>query len=152
MKQDFTQLHLGVESANECSDNMSSLRKALKAFAEKHEGQLPTSVKWCDILITEGNVSKETFICPYSNVKLGQSSYALNENIISMKLSHIPREVVLLFETSEGWNQVGGAELVTFDNHMLLDEKCFNVILARGRRGNSSKARLHELRWKSENK
>jgi len=42
------------------------------------------------------------------------SNYAINPDVEP----NSPKDVVLLFETKGGWNQFGGEELLTFDNHL----------------------------------
>ncbi len=57
-----------------------------------------------------------------------------------------PLDMVLLFETKAGWNQHGGPELFTFDNH---DPKGGCVLLNDGTvRFVRTKQELHALRWK----
>ena len=57
-----------------------------------------------------------------------------------------PGNVVLLFETKTGWNQHGGPELFTFDNH---DPKGGCVLLNDGTvKFIRTKKELHALRWK----
>jgi hypothetical protein len=54
--------------------------------------------------------------------------------------------MVLLFETKAGWNQHGGPELFTFDNH---DPKGGCVLLNDGTvKFIRTKEELHQLRWK----
>ena len=57
-----------------------------------------------------------------------------------------PPDTVLLFETKGGWNQNGGPELFTFDNHdpkggcVLLNDATVKLI--------RTKEELQQLRWK----
>ena len=51
------------------------------------------------------------FICPER--KTGRSHYAMNPNC----RPDSPADTVLLFESKEGWNQFGGAELITTERH-----------------------------------
>jgi len=134
-------------------------------YANENNGEYPTADKWCDLLIQYADVRPKQFICPKSGAKIGESSFAMNKNIIGKKASEIPPDVVLLFETNFGkdsagrrellgnrgwykflddagvdwireyssakkvykqrWNQVGGPELVTCENH---DGLGFNVL------------------------
>ena len=50
-------------------------------------------------------------VCPSAGH--GKCHYAMNPNC---KMDS-PPDMVLLFETVGGWNQYGGPELFTFDNH-----------------------------------
>ncbi len=71
-----------------------------------------------------------------------RSDYAMNPNC---KLDS-PPETVLLFEAKAGWNQHGGPELFTFDNH---DPKGGLVVFNDGtRRFIRTEAELKQLRWK----
>jgi hypothetical protein len=57
-----------------------------------------------------------------------------------------PRDVVLLFESRAGWNQCGGPELFTFDNH---DPKGGCVMLNNGEvKFIRTEEELKQLRWK----
>ena len=68
--------------------------------------------------------------------------YALNPNC----KPDSPSDMVLLFETKAGWNQQGGSELFTFDNHypkggcVLLNDGTVKFI--------RTKEELNQLRWK----
>lgn len=120
----------------------------------------PTAEKWCDLLVKYLEVKPEEFVCRGADVKIGESSYAMNEDVADKTNSQISPDVVSLFETNFGrdragreellqnrewykafgpeghyrpkwvkeyrasekvyklrWNQVGGPELVTFENH-----------------------------------
>ncbi len=54
----------------------------------------------------------QQFVCP--SARDGRCHYAMNPNCTSDS----PADMVLLFETRPGWNQHGGPELFTFDNHL----------------------------------
>jgi hypothetical protein len=70
------------------------------------------------------------------------SDYALNPNCEP----NSPADTVLLFETKAGWNQHGGPELFTFDNH---DPRGGCVLLNDGTvRFIRTEEELHALRWK----
>jgi len=140
-----------------CQSNMSRLYTSLKGYAINHDGLLPAGPNWCDELLEENNELAAIFVCQYSDGKPGQSSYALNKNVAGQKLSDLPRDTVLLFETTAGWNQVGGPELITTDNHwqVSIDDNHLvgstghcNVIFARGGTQHFPSDKIHELRWK----
>jgi hypothetical protein len=71
-----------------------------------------------------------------------QSDYAMNP---TCKLDS-PADTVLLFETMPGWNQHGGPELFTFNNHdprgglVLLNDGMVKFI--------RTEEELKQLRWK----
>jgi hypothetical protein len=54
---------------------------------------------------------RNAFRCPA--VRDGKCHYAMNPNCTAKS----PPDTVFLFETKAGWNQHGGPELFTFDNH-----------------------------------
>lgn len=123
--------------------NLKGLGTAIIVYAHENNGDLPDSENWCDLLIKEMDVSPLSFRMNDRGIKTGESIYALNENVVDMKLSEIPADVVLLFETNKGikeerttsvlsrgyaeflgiekdykvfenrWNQVGGVEDIT---------------------------------------
>jgi hypothetical protein len=129
---------------------MSELRTSLKGYALNHDGLLPAGPNWCDELLEENDELAAIFVCQNSDGKPGQSSYALNKNVAGQKLSDLPRDTVLLFETTAGWNQVGGPELVTTGNHSLLSTSLCNIIFAHGRTQSFPSDKIHELRWETE--
>jgi len=70
------------------------------------------------------------------------SDYAMNSNCREGS----PDDMVFLFESQPGWNQHGGPELFTFDNH---DPKGGCVLLNDGTvKFIRTKEELHQLRWK----
>ena len=98
--------------AGECASNLEQIRNAVQLYSEQCEGLYPIPNKWCDLLL-EGNClkSEQYFKCPA--LKAGRCHFAINPNCSP----NSPNDVVLLFETKGGWNQYGGSELLTFDNH-----------------------------------
>jgi hypothetical protein len=119
----------------------------MQIYADEYNGMYPTSEKWCDLLVQYLKMESDKFICKGSNAEKGQSSYCLNKNIAGKKSSEIPSETVLLFETKKGWNQVGGPELLTFENH---DGKGCNVLFNDERVEFIKAKRLGELKWDTE--
>jgi hypothetical protein len=70
------------------------------------------------------------------------SDYAMNPNC----REDSPKDMVLLFESKPGWNQHGGPELFTFDNH---DPKGGLVLLNDGTlKFIRTEEELRQLRWK----
>lgn len=97
-----------------CAANLLSLGTCMLIYTT---GDYPMPRdKWCDLLIEFGNRRKSIAVidnllkCPAN--KNGRCHYALN---VSSSDSN-PR-LVVLFETKPGWNQVGGPELLTTENH-----------------------------------
>jgi hypothetical protein len=100
-----------------CRYNLKHLGLALKVYTEDNSNTYPTPDKWCDLLISEIKVSpKSTPIEDYLHcpgAKEGKCNYAMNPNC----KPNSPRDTVLLFDTKGGWNQSGGYELLTTENH-----------------------------------
>jgi hypothetical protein len=112
----------------------------------------PERQRWCDAMEWafagprirserhEVDTRMNVHVCP--SVGEGMSTYAINP---SCKYDS-PPDIVLLFETKTGWNQHGGSELFTFDNH---DPKGGCVLLNDGTvKFIRTKEELQQLRWK----
>jgi prepilin-type processing-associated H-X9-DG protein len=109
-----------------CGTNMSALGKAMLIYANDYNNKFPTSSNWCDLLIEHAEVSPQCFRCKgvfgsraarcYKGVSGKLCSYAMNKNIEGLG-ANAPPDMVLLFEAGPGWNQSGGPESLTTDNH-----------------------------------
>ena len=138
----------------ECARNLGGLFINLSNYSDR-EVSYPEPSKWLDslieyfkiLIIHEGKVidkSMEHVIrhlkCPSASE--GSCHYAMNPNC----KPDSPTDMVLLFETKAGWNQHGGPELFTFDNHdprggcVLLNDGTVKFI--------RTPEELHSLRWK----
>ena len=98
-----------------CYANLHYLSLVLSMYCNDNDEKYPTANKWCDLLIKHENVEEELFVCLDAQ-KVGDKSrghYAINPNCEP----NSPNDVVLIFETKGGWNQFGGRELLTTDNH-----------------------------------
>jgi len=126
----------------ECALNMTRLHGSAPLSLS-----YPDPTRWCDIVLeyrTDTRASEEQmrgwFKCP--SARKGKCHYALNPDCKAKS----PRDTVLLFETKAGWNQHGGPELFTFDNH---DPKGGCVLLNDGTvKFVRTKEELLQLRWK----
>ena len=127
-----------------CGTNMSGLGRAMFIYASENNNTFPTPSKWCDLLIENTDVSAEIFLCRGSNE--GPCSYAMNENIKNTDVNN-PSDIVLLFETYPGWNQFGGPEILSIDNHA--GEGC-NVMYLDGRVEFIKQENFNNLRWTDE--
>jgi protein tyrosine phosphatase (PTP) superfamily phosphohydrolase (DUF442 family) len=127
-----------------CYNNMCGLSAAFNVYTFDYEGRLPVE-KWCDQLITDCDVGPKSFICSYSNhIEGKESSYAMNINAAGKKRSELPDDLVLLFESKPGWNQVGGPELITLKFHR---GKHIYVINVDGYGGFVRPDDIDQLRW-----
>ncbi len=108
----------------------------------------PEPTEWCDAVMRDRTnttyVSEERMRghlkCPSGGE--GKCHYAMNPNCMPDSSA----DMVLLFETKAGWNQHGGPELFTFDNH---DPKGGCVLLNDGTvKFIRTKEELQQLRWR----
>lgn len=142
----------------QCATNLKNLWHRLRLYHKaenvrlkeslgKSEMVYPSSLEWCDDMMKAyksiGMLDKfiiRPHICPGADE--GKSHYALNPNC----KPDSPSDMILLFETKAGWNQHGGPELFTFDNH---DPKGGCVLLNDGTvKFIRTKEELRHLRWK----
>jgi len=125
-----------------CSTNMSGLGKAMLIYANDYDDMYPIPSKWCDLLIEHCDVSEKTFRC--KGAQQGPCNYAMNKNVEKLGTS-APPDMVLLFETHPGWNQVGGPEILTTENHQ--EDGC-NVLFVDSHMEFVKTRDLERLRWK----
>ncbi|MHC4758804.1 MAG: hypothetical protein ACYTE8_09115 [Planctomycetota bacterium] len=97
-----------------CGSNIATLRSAMEKYYHENK-EYPVSGRWCDFLVKLRYIDKRAFICEgaLANGDKGPSHYSMNPNCDP----NCPNDVVLLFESRGGWNQCGGIELLSFDNH-----------------------------------
>ncbi len=129
----------------QCGSNMGTLYTSGPLYQRK-VSTYPEPAEWCDAVMKgrKHYLSEERmtghFKCPVAGE--GQCHYAMNPNC----KPDSPPDTVLLFETKSGWNQHGGPELFSFDNH---DPKGGCVLLNDGTvKFIRTKEELQELRWK----
>jgi prepilin-type processing-associated H-X9-DG protein len=125
-----------------CATNMSGLGKAMLIYAGDYDEKFPTGSKWCDLLIEHAAVDRRMFQC--KGAAEGPCNYAINENVLKLGIA-APPDMVLLFETGPGWNQVGGPESLTTENHQ--DEGC-NVLFVDNHVEFVRSQELDKLRWR----
>lgn len=97
-----------------CGANLSGLSKAMLIYANDCNDMYPTSSKWCDLLIEHADMPPQMFVCKAASE--GPCNYAMNKNIEKLG-TNSPPDMVLLFESKPGWNQSGGPEILTTENH-----------------------------------
>ncbi|MHC4260745.1 MAG: hypothetical protein ACYSTF_10110 [Planctomycetota bacterium] len=111
-----------------CGGNLSGLGKAINTYANEQDGRYPRTDEWCDLLLEGDYAVVSQFVCPklilyrplvggqmlvLPRARKGLSYYAMNPNCEP----NSPGDMVLLFESRPGWNQFGGPELLTTENH-----------------------------------
>jgi len=124
-----------------CMWNLRELGKVINEYSESHNRQLPVFNKWCDLLSPD--LTENLFICPSSDK--AKCHYAMNPNCEA----NSPNDVVLLFETKGGWNQYGGPEMLTFENHR--DKSC-NILFKDRNVSYVIPEGLDDLNWGDEQK
>lgn len=96
-----------------CATNLRQVGIVMTMYAEENN-QYPTADRWCDLLLEQAEITKNSFKCP--SAPEGPCNYAINKNIEELG-ADAPPDMVLLFETHPGWNQAGGHEILTTENH-----------------------------------
>jgi len=127
-----------------CQSNLRSLRNGIVNYRLDHNNVYPPPDQWCDILNREFGPDERMFVCRSAqrNDK-GRCHYAMNPDCEP----NSPPDIVLLFETKPGWNQYGGSELLTFDNH---NGKGANVLFNDGHVEFIKPKDATKLKWKAE--
>jgi hypothetical protein len=147
----------GLQSRRDCMFNVEEITGRLWRHAGE-TGAFPPASRWCDTLYSrylDGDLPGH-LVCPSAqNERLRYApepalsgrapeavcNYALNPNCEP----NSPPDMVLLFEAKPGWNQHGGPELFTFDNH---DPRGGCVVLNDGTvRFIRTEEELNALRW-----
>lgn len=129
----------------DCANNLMNLWSPLHLLYGAEKAYLAS--KWCDALVNDRQTraipkdrKARCLQCP-SDPK-GRCHYAMNPHC----KRNSPADMVLLFETKDGWNQHGGRELFSFDNH---DPRGGLVLLNDGTtRFIRTQEELKQLRWK----
>lgn len=133
-----------------CGSHLSSLGKAMDAYAAENNERYPTATEWCDLLAEYSDVSSETFVCSgatdgYTEVRpQNRCHYAMNKNVEALGPSGAAADMVLLFESDAGWNAAGGPELLTTEHHA--SEGC-NVLFVDGHVDFVGTEELSDLKW-----
>ena len=127
-----------------CAANLQVLGKWMILYAGDYDEQYPQAEKWCDLLTeylkptVDDRLIGKCFICPAN--KKGRCGYAMNPNLS-------PRSQpgqVFLFETEGGWNQTGGPEVLTVENH---HGKGCNVLFSDSHVEFVGAEEISELKW-----
>jgi len=93
-----------------CAANLKQIAIMIQMYADDYDGQYPIADRWCDLL-EPYSANEKIFVCP--SVKKGRCHYAINP----IAEPNSPPDMVLIFETYPGWNQAGGPEILTTENH-----------------------------------
>ena len=101
-------IHRKVPPRMICGTHLKGFGKLIEYY---YKEEYPTPDKWCDLLIENVEAREKQFVCKAAAE--GRGHYAMNPNC----QLNSPNDVVLLFETKGGWNQFGGRELLSLENH-----------------------------------
>lgn len=128
-----------------CEFNMQHISQAMQVYSDNYNNQYPIAAKWCDVLRECADVDEMLFVCHAAKEKewRWRAHYAINPNVSP----NSPPDTVLLFETSGGWNQCGGPELLSLTNH---HRKGSNILFNDGHVEFVTPRRIHKLKWKAE--
>jgi prepilin-type processing-associated H-X9-DG protein len=95
-----------------CVNQLKQQALAVHMYADDNNGVLPAGAKWCDALKPYLGGSVSVFRCPLDRPDT-KCSYAFNARLSGLKLDKVNHGTVVLFESSGGWNAVGGSEQMT---------------------------------------
>lgn len=129
-----------------CESRLTYLGEAIRMYSNEFDGKYPSADKWCDLLHNRQTRSY-SFQCPSAEYagRWSQSHYAMNPHCEPNSLA----DTVLLFETNGGWNQFGGPEILTTENH---NGKGCNILFNDGSVKFVRTDQLGESKWKAEQK
>lgn len=130
-----------------CSSNMVRVGRALKSYSENNNGKLPSSEEWADQLVSNDFI--HSFSYKVSGV---QCFYAFNKHLSGMKITDLPPDIVLLFETKQSMteqengveNLSGGPDMLSTESHKNIG--C-HVIFADGSNKFVMSEDIPDLRW-----
>ena len=126
----------------EHATNLKLLGVNLRFYADEHGGAYPPPEKWCDVLVEwSGGHLREALRYPRGERE--GCPYAMNPHAAGCGAP----DVVLLFESRPGWNQAGGPELLTTENHA--GRGCW-VVFADGHGDFVAAADIPGLKWQAE--
>ncbi|MHC4265042.1 MAG: zinc-ribbon domain-containing protein [Planctomycetota bacterium] len=120
----------GVAYRMVCGTNLSGLGKTMLVYTNDNDGN---------------DINERMFSC--HGDEQGPCSYAINKNIENLTFDNAPPDMVLLFEATPGWNQVGGPELLTAEHHY--GEGC-NILYVDGHVEFVRPQDLDKLKWTPE--
>ena len=128
------------ESAEKaCMANLHRLGFAMSMYYAQHDQEYPAADKWCEVLMKGGFAESKHFRCPAA--RDGQSChYVMN----SAAIPYARRRRVLLFESKGGWNQHGGPEMLSTENH---GGRGCHIVFNNGDVEFVPAERLDRLRW-----
>ena len=129
-----------------CASKLHGLYIGLVMYGNDYRGKLPASARWSNLLSERESVGATYFSCDDSEATKGKSGYAMNKYVADANIGQLPKDIVILFETTQGqWNQVGGPEMLTCEHHQ--GKGCY-VLFGDGHVEFVKKEEIPKLRWK----
>jgi len=124
-----------------CIRNMWEIESQLPATLSGEDLEMQGFL-WCDYI--KRNNKGEVLRCSLD--KVGPCSYAINENLLKIPFwRKLDSEIVVLFESRPGWNQVGGSELIQSYGHY--GKKGIFVFFAKGGAKYIEEEDIPKLKW-----
>ena len=130
-----------------CSTNMQGLSTAMIVYMNDYDDKYPTPEQWCDLLMSEADVSPKSFQCPLD--REGSFSYAINENLYKLEPGQDGPQMVAIFEADLGRNGVGGPEDLVLRHDQNQRAGC-NIGFADGHVEFVTQDRVADLQWTAE--
>jgi len=104
--------------------NLKKIGEKLQGYANDNNGCLPPTENWCDILLQyDKSLTQDDFRHPKNPAIV----IAFNENLSGVRISNVPKDTVLLFETRGGWNLSGDEDLIQTANS---NDSRINILFA----------------------
>ena len=128
----------------ECQNNLRRLAATFSMYQQNNDGQFPAVEKWCDELLKTAPGDESMFKCPAT--KEGRCNYALNVYAAELE-GDISEDMVFLFESKPGWNQIGGPELAVAGHQDRSSRKICHIILGNGRGVAVDISEINDLNW-----
>lgn len=125
-----------------CKNNLHNLADGIATYTKENQTRYPDPETWCDSLLYWTQNAEKCFKCPDAMRQTGDGTchYAINPACEP----NSPPDTVLLFETKAGWNQSGGPEILTTENH---NGKGCNVLFNDGSVKFVKTEELNKLKW-----
>ncbi|MDH4202796.1 MAG: DUF4190 domain-containing protein [Phycisphaerae bacterium] len=130
-----------------CGTNMQGLSTAMIVYMNDYDEQYPTPEQWCDLLMSEADVSPKSFQCPLDPE--GSFSYAINENLYKLEPGQGGPQMVAIFEAYLGRNGVGGPDDLILRHDQNQRAGC-NVGFVDGHVEFVTEDRVADLQWMAE--
>ena len=127
-----------------CTANLNQIGLMMLKYANESDDKFPIADRWCDLLIENAGANRSIFHCKASATPPHTCSYAMNKNVENFDKGNVPPDMVVLFETKPGWNQAGGPEILSTDNHQ--GDGC-NVLFIDGHVRFIKTRDLDKLKW-----